>query len=150
MLKQRSFKDDKRFKLYGGNGVSVEGVHLDFWWLQNQTMSVHIKYTKKVFADVHYLVIYVLKPWTKNEWTQVLVLYQDGKARILPVTPEGADWIPFGSSILIGESDPSAKRPHAAISQVDVLVEDMSLKLTYTNGNYCAHANTALLSTLPL
>ena len=137
MLKKRIIDWDKRFPMYSGNGVAVEGVHLDFWWLQNQTMSVRIMETNKTYYTAQYIVIYTLKPWSKDDWAQVLVLYQDGNVRMLPVTQEGTDWIPFGSSVIIGESDPTTKRPHASISHIDIYADSSPLvmEIQYLNGD---------------
>ncbi|XP_046542609.1 uncharacterized protein LOC124252645 [Haliotis rubra] len=114
-IKRRTFEEDSMFEIFKGD-VIIEGLHVDFWWQQNTTMEVTLSTTSQSWT-AHYIRFYVPVPWSNNGWCQIMVIYQDGNVRLLPMTPRGASWIPFGSSVLIGQSDKSM-RPSAPISKV--------------------------------
>ncbi|KAK3596439.1 hypothetical protein CHS0354_033402 [Potamilus streckersoni] len=62
-------------------------------------------------------------------------MYQDGNVRLLPITPHGLDWIPFGSSILIGQSNHMAVRPAAPLRNSDIDPKELTIQLTYWDGS---------------
>ena len=78
-----------------------------------------------------------------------MVIYQDGMVRLLPITPPGVDWIPFGSSILLEESNPTRPRPSANIKLIDIDVKKMSMKIVYENGNMATvHLRSSFTETI--
>ena len=54
--------------------------------------------------------------------------------RLLPVTPHGLNWIPFGSSVLLGQTDPHSSRPSAPIANVSINPTTLSMTLIYIDG----------------
>ena len=46
-----------------------------------------------------------------------------------------SSWIPFGSSVIIGPSDPNAVHPYAAISRVDINVAELKMTVHHQNGS---------------
>ncbi|OWF37889.1 hypothetical protein KP79_PYT05547 [Mizuhopecten yessoensis] len=134
-LNKRKTKEDTAFKYFDNSERIIEGVNVDFFWRADGEMVVKMKDSGKVFTSADYIRIYTHLPWGDDEFSQVFVLYRDGNFRILPVTPIGVDWIPFGSSLLIGESDPDTERPFASISEVEIDIRKNILNLTYANGN---------------
>lgn len=61
-------------------------------------------------------------------------MYQDGNVRLLPLPPPGMDWIPFGTSVLLGHNDPDHLRPVAPISEVIISPSSLVLHITYSDG----------------
>lgn len=61
-------------------------------------------------------------------------MYQDGNVRLLPLPPPGMDWIPFGSSVIVGYSDPSDLRPSAPITSVTFFPSTLRLHVRYRDG----------------
>ncbi|XP_045187415.1 uncharacterized protein LOC123545163 [Mercenaria mercenaria] len=116
---KRTLKPDKSTTLYTDGVTIIEGVNIDMWWRTNETMSVTIKGDKQ-FHEVDYIRIYRRVPWTESDFSQIFVLYQDANVRLLPTTPQGFDYIPFGSSVIIGQTNPLSNRPCAPISHLDI------------------------------
>ena len=119
--------------IYDTSNTIIEVVKIDFWWLYPQAMTIHMLNNGQQWTNVSYFRIYRRIPYT-TKYAQVFVLYQDGNARILTFPPTGYDWIPFGSSVIIGPTDPNAHRPHAAISRVDINPYTLSLTVHYVQG----------------
>lgn len=132
-LRKRPQKEEQSFNFHDNGDTIIEGVDVDFWWQYNKNMTVKID--DKVFPNADYIRLYQKLPWTNGQYGQTLVIYQDGMVRLLPLTPPGVDWIPFGSSVLIGESNPRQPRPSASIKSIDIDVKKMSMKIVYENGN---------------
>ena len=61
-------------------------------------------------------------------------MYQDGNVRLLPLPPPGVDWIPFGSSVIVGHSDPADLRPSAPITSVTFYPSTLRLHVRYHDG----------------
>ena len=135
-LSRRYKRPTSTFHMYNDGKYLMEGADIDFWWLINQTMSFRILDTGELFPAVDYFRIYSKIPWSKDLFSQIFVMYQDGYVRLLPVSPHGIDWIPFGSSILIGQSEIDAVRPSAPIKHIDISMEDLILHIYYKNGGY--------------
>ncbi|XP_069124234.1 uncharacterized protein [Argopecten irradians] len=134
-LNKRQTTEDTAFKVFDNSEKIIEGVNVDFFWRSGGKMVVKMKDSGDVYTDADYVRIYTHVPWGSDEFSQIFVLYRDGNFRILPFTPPGVDWIPFGSSLLIGESDPNDERPFASISEVEIDIKKNILNLTYANGN---------------
>ncbi|XP_029646980.1 uncharacterized protein LOC115220920 [Octopus sinensis] len=98
--------------LYQSLNTILEGVNVDFWWRRPKTMSVILEGTKFDNIDFIRLSKRVLG---SSDTSQVFVLYQDGNARTLPPLLHGVDWLPFGSSVILGPTNLSSFRPFADI-----------------------------------
>ena len=133
---RRNLKRDVSKTLYKDSTTVIEGVDVDLWWRINETMTVTLANSDKVFHDIDYIRIYERIPWADHSYSQVFVLYQDGNVRLLPLTPHGLDWIPFGSSVLIGQNDVDSKRPNAPIKNIQIEPRDLVMKLTYIDGSW--------------
>ncbi|KAL3871333.1 hypothetical protein ACJMK2_039340 [Sinanodonta woodiana] len=85
------------------------------------------------YSNVSYFRIHIPTIWNPG-YAQLFVMYIDGNARLLPIPPDGVDWIPFGSSVIIGQSNPSHVRPYAAINNVFLNIQSLQMKVTYKDG----------------
>ncbi|WAR00814.1 hypothetical protein MAR_025186 [Mya arenaria] len=132
-LERRPMLADKVERIYKGDDTIVEVVFSDFWWLNPDSMTVHLAATGRSYHNVSYFRIYRPIPWNGG-YAQVFVLYQDGNARLLPVPPEGLEWIPFGSSVIIGQTDPTMVRPYASITDAYIDATNLGIELLYKNG----------------
>lgn len=137
-LMRRHTKSTRIFHMYSDQNHLVEGADIDFWWLINKTMTIRVLDTGKIFHDADYIRIYNRIPWTKDNFAQNFVIYQDGNIRLLPFAPREFDWIPFGSSVLIGQIEPSHHRPFASIKQIDILVQNLKLWIYFEDGGSLA------------
>ena len=134
--------------IYDDGITIVKAIGKDFWWLYPQAMVVRNIQTEKQLSNVIYIRVLRKVPGI-DSWPEVFVLYQDGNSRILTFPPSGIDWIPFGSSVIIGQSDPDAVRPYSAISQIDFDPSSLSFTLHYTSGGQAViHIITDTLSTM--
>ena len=133
-LRRRDKEPTRIFHMYDDGERLVEGASIDFWWLINQTMTVKILDTGGVFYEADYFRIYQRKPWTEHMFSQIFVIYQDGNIRILPYAPPQFDWIPFGSSILLGQTDPALDRPFASIKHIDIHMKSLTLWIYFSDG----------------
>ena len=61
-------------------------------------------------------------------------MYQDGNVRLAPLPPPGVDWVPFGSSVIVGYSDPGDLRPSAPLTSVTFHPSTLELHLRYQDG----------------
>lgn len=120
--------------IYKSDDVAVTTVTVPFSWLAPRTMTVRLP-DGTSFYDVTYLQFYRPIPWSRGAYAQVFVLYNDGNVRLLPTTPEGLDWIPFGTSVVIGQTVYTSKRPYAAITQVDIDPEMWEMRVRYDDGS---------------
>lgn len=135
-IEKRHVRQDIPFTMFSNERSLLEGVDKDFWWPQNNdTMTVRVMETGKIFSNADYLRIYVPVPWNSINWCQIFVIYQDGNVRILPITPPGVDWIPFGSSLVVGETNPISRRPFSAIRHIDFHGKQFRMDIYYYDGN---------------
>lgn len=142
-LERRPMLADQVMTIHKDDNVIVEAVFSDFWWLNPDSMSIHLS-SGATYHNASYFRIYRPIPWNSG-YAQVFVLYQDGNARLLPVPPEGVDWIPFGSSVIIGQTDPTVIRPYASITDAHIDIDKLTLHLRYKDGGSCS---LTLVSTL--
>lgn len=146
-LRKRPQKEEKSFDYHDNGDFVIQGVDVDFWWQYNKNMTVKIG--DKMYYNADYVRFYQKIPWTNDKYGQTMVIYQDGMVRLLPITPPGVDWIPFGSSILLGESNPTRPRPSANIKLIDIDVKKMSMKIVYENGNMATvHLRSSFTETI--
>ncbi|KAK3579227.1 hypothetical protein CHS0354_033296 [Potamilus streckersoni] len=135
MDKRGQVIDQSLMAYYDGMTI-IEVVDMDVWWRVNETMTLKTLNNGRVFQGVDYFRIYRKIPWSEKDFCQVFVMYQDGNVRLLPITPHGLDWIPFGSSILIGQSDHMAFRPAAPLRHADIDPKELTIQLTYWDGSF--------------
>lgn len=142
-LERRPWLPDEVQNVYKSDDAIVEVVFSDFWWLNPDSMTVHLT-NGHSYTNVSYFRIYRPIAWNSG-YAQVFVLYQDGNARLLPIPPEGVDWIPFGSSVIIGQTDPTVVRPYASITDALIDTENLVMNLRYKDGG---HSKLTLVSSL--
>lgn len=130
---KRNIDPDNWTTIFDDGMTVIEGVDMDMWWRINETMTVMLD-NGNIFGNVDYLRIYQKVPWSYSGYSQVFVIYQDGNVRLLPMTPHGLDWVPFGSSVLLGQSDPHSNRPSAPIAHINVNPMNLNLKIFYKDG----------------
>ena len=131
-MTRRKLNNDKSTEIYNDGVTIIEAVDIDTWWRINETMTVVLD-NGDVFGNVDYFRFYQRLPWTKDGFSQVFVMYQDGNVRLLPVTPHGLDWIPFGSSVLLGQTDPHLTRPSAPISHININPKSLKMDIFYAD-----------------
>lgn len=131
-MRQESGEYELR-EIYNDGITIVTAIGKDFWWLYPQSMTVVNTRTGQEWSDVIYIRVSRKVPGI-DSWPEVFVLYQDGNSRILTFPPVGIDWIPFGSSVIIGQSDPDTVRPYAAISAIDIDPQNLQMTLHFTSG----------------
>ena len=132
-MRKRYIIADKSTELYNDGMVIIEGVDYDMWWRINETMTVMID-KDNLYDNVDYLRIYQRSPWTSDGFSQVFVIYQDGNIRLLPMTPHGLDWVPFGSSVLLGQTDLHSTRPSAPILHISINTSLLYMTIFYRDG----------------
>lgn len=135
-MKNRYIQPDQNKKIYDDGITVIEAVDIDMWWRINETMTVSVMNPRGTltFDGVDYIRVYRRIPWSNNAFAQIFVMYQDGNIRLLPITPHGLDWIPFGSSVILGQTDPVDVRPSASISHINIVPEGLTLTIFYTDG----------------
>jgi hypothetical protein len=131
-LVKREVAGDTPTTLYDDGNVIVEGVNVDFWWRWPESMSIDV-IGGNYMAGAQYLRISKKIPG-KDSYPQFFVLYEDGNARIIPLPPDDIDWVPFGSSVILGPTA-DAQRPFADIDAITVDPIDLSLDITYKDGS---------------
>ena len=132
-LERRPLKPERVVPIFKSDDLIIETVQVDFWWKAPESMTLWLQNSNSVFYHVHFFRISLPVPWADG-FAQVFVLYQDGNVRLLPLPPSGLDWIPFGSSVVVGSANPNDLRPSAAINQVDINTDGRQMTLHYTNG----------------
>lgn len=143
-LERRPMLPDQVQSIYKDDNTIIEVVFSDFWWLNPDSMSVHLT-NGQTYNNISYFRIYRPIPWNSG-YAQVFVLYQDGNARLLPVPPEGLDWIPFGSSVIIGQTDPTVIRPFASITDALIDTNNLVINIRYKDLGSCKLTLTSSLS----
>lgn len=133
-LDRRPFIPDRTITLYKSDNIIIEGVQVDMWWRGHERMTINI-HSGNSYEGFAFLRLYRPVPWTRG-YSQVFILYQDGNARFLPVSPEGLDWIPFGTSVILGQCKHDSIRPYVSITQVDIYPDDMKLVIFFKEGGY--------------
>ncbi|KAK3599476.1 hypothetical protein CHS0354_006598 [Potamilus streckersoni] len=131
-LERRPMLPDQVVTLYKSDNVIVEAIFVEFWWLAPDTMQLILS-NGHSYNNVSYFRIYRPIPWNSG-YAQVFVMYQDGNTRLLPVPPEGVDWIPFGSSVIIGQANPTVVRPYATVVGVHLDLQSLIMNVKYKDG----------------
>ncbi|KAL3878996.1 hypothetical protein ACJMK2_031318 [Sinanodonta woodiana] len=131
-LARRPLLSDKVVGVYKDDDVIVEAVNVDLWWLTPNAMQLILS-NGRIYSNVSYFRIYKPAIWNDG-YAQVFVMYHDGNVRLLPIPPEGVDWIPFGSSVIIGQAKPYDVRPYSAITSVSLDIETLRMDVMYADG----------------
>lgn len=135
----RRSAQDTTVELYADPDVVFEGVRLSFWqyWIyqrNSMTVSVQAKDITDYF-NIDSIRVYVKVPWTGG-YSQVFVLFQDGRVRLQTTTPHGLDYIPFGASVNIGQPrSMDSEKPYSPIEKIDVYPKGKRIALRYADGN---------------
>lgn len=130
---------DTTVDLYADSNMVYQAVRLGFWqhWADdpNSMTLVVIKGKMEEHHKIDSLRIYAKVPWTGG-YSQVFVLYQDGRVRLQAMTPHGLDYVPFGSSVYIGQPESvNSMRPYAPIQKITISTVTSSLNVEYKDGN---------------
>ena len=133
-LKQREESGESvPIKVYDIGDTLIEAITIDFWWLYPKGMTILNLQTGQEWYNVSYIRVYKKVPGTVS-YSQLLVLYQDGNVRLLTFPPTEYDWIPFGSSVIIGPATSLSARPYASIFRVNIQPVTSSLEVHYDSG----------------
>ncbi|KAK3099150.1 hypothetical protein FSP39_000147 [Pinctada imbricata] len=131
-LVKRPMLPERTETIYSSDDVVIEAVFVEMWWLAPDSMKVRLS-NGKVTENVAYMRFYRPIPWNDG-YAQVFVMYHDGNIRLLPVAPEGLDWIPFGTSVILGQTLSNSIRPYLYINEVYIDPESWEMKLHYKDG----------------
>ena len=134
ILEMRNETGETTRQIYNDGSTIIEVVHIDFWWLYPRAITIQLSTSAEQWTNVSYFRVYREIPGTAGSYAQVFVLYQDGNCRILTFPPPGIDWIPFGSSVIIGQTNPLFPRPFASISRVLINPSTLSMAISYEEG----------------
>jgi hypothetical protein len=121
--------------IYDDGNVIIEAVTIDFWWRAPQSMTV-TAIGGETIENVHYFRIIKRSPRAEAHYSQIFVLYEDGNARLLPHPFGDTDWVPFGTSIILGPTE-DVDRPFAGIKEVTIDPADLSMDISYDLGGSC-------------
>ncbi|KAL8560157.1 hypothetical protein ACOMHN_021652 [Nucella lapillus] len=132
-MERRPMRGEKVHTVYRSPKVVVEAIEVDFWWRRPETMTLKNGETGESWSPVDYFRISLHVPWNGG-FAQVFVMYQDGNVRLAPLPPRGVDWIPFGSSVIVGHSDPADLRPSAPVTTVTFYPSTLAMHVQHLNG----------------
>ncbi|XP_061191476.1 uncharacterized protein LOC133199636 [Saccostrea echinata] len=132
-LKKRETVHNKTV-LYQDNKYIIEGTDIDSGYMEEHTMATKSKYTKEVYNNLDLIQVYAKLPWSSG-FSQVFSLYHDGTASLLPITPHGLDWIPFGTTVVIGPNNASDPRPTSPIKNVELDPINMIFEVEFVHGD---------------
>ncbi|CAC5402917.1 unnamed protein product [Mytilus coruscus] len=105
--------------------------------IKQKTMTVRNVDTSLEFLNVSEIVISHISPWT-NMYSPIVKLSRQGEMHILPILPHRLTKIPYGSSIIIGQNDPSKNFPMASISKIDIAPQAKKLFVTFKDNGSCS------------
>ncbi|XP_021375023.1 uncharacterized protein LOC110464240 [Mizuhopecten yessoensis] len=133
-LTKRRLGERQHKLIYSSKDIQAEVVTVDFGPNAQgdfqDKMSVTRLDTGEKWDSASYISILHILPWSQK-YGEVLRFYQSGKIRVLPLTPPGLDKLPFGSSFIVGQSDPNERFPRAPISHIDIDPGALQLFITY-------------------
>lgn len=135
-LKSRETVHNKTI-LFKDNKYIIEGTDIDFWYMGENTMTITSKYTKEESYNMDRIQVYAKLPWS-SEYSQVFSLYHDGLVSLLPMTPHGLDWIPFGTSIVIGPNNASDSRPTSPVKSIELDTINMKFDVEFIHGDHAS------------
>lgn len=136
---ERQFTADTTVELYADADVVFQGVRLGFWqhWQDHpnsMTVTIQSRGAAEYFK-IDSLRVYVKVPWTGG-YSQVFVMFQDGRTRLQAITPHGLDYIPFGASVNIGQpTSTSSERPYSPVEKIDIDPKGLRMAIRFVDGN---------------
>ncbi|XP_069125181.1 uncharacterized protein [Argopecten irradians] len=133
-LENRPLNDSKIF-LFQNEEFIVEGVNLDFWWQKDKYMTIAVLQTGSIHTDVDCIEIKYKQQWMPDRHSRIFQICQDGHVNLAPPVPHGLDWIPFGSSIVLGSADPRLIQPYADITHIDLDARTVSLTVFFRDNS---------------
>ncbi|XP_033743563.1 uncharacterized protein LOC117329641 [Pecten maximus] len=133
-LKQRQLNTSKK-SLFENEEFIIEGVDLDFWWQKEKRMTVTVLQTGTTYTDADCILIRYKQQWKADRHSRIFQICQDGHINLAPPVPHGLDWIPFGSSVLLGPADPRFTRPYTDIQHIDIDARLVSLIVLYRDNS---------------
>eukprot|EP01084_Bolivina_argentea_P319118 553523_1 len=125
--------------LFDNGYLIIESVYVSNWWL-NSYMEVSVNGGITSSNSAYWRVTQKLVN-AQDDYQQTFVMYQDGNIRLLPHPPVCyGDWIPFGSSVIIGNtvSDIQENRPYSSIRKVIISplnYKYITTEITFENGD---------------
>ncbi|KAL8597091.1 hypothetical protein ACOMHN_008164 [Nucella lapillus] len=126
--------------------VLYQGKSTDYWWRRPRRENLKVTVGSSTTQDLFFVALYVPMPWTGlYSKQQIFVLYQDGNIRLGtrdPPLPPSAKWIPLGTSVIVGRSDPDHLRPATSIKSLTFNPDVLTIALTYYDGSSCKLALT--------
>lgn len=138
---ERGFLEKTTTEIYKNDAVSILGTVENFWWRRpvRENLTVEIDGGPTV-TGLAYIAIAVPVPIDEVQynWNQIIVIYQDGNVRLLPLpftSPTPGFWIPFGTSVIVGKSNPSHLRPVASIQKLLFRPRTFKMTVTYYDGS---------------
>ena len=139
LLLQREVTSDTTVDVFADDNLVIQAVTLGFWHHRKdhpKAMMLHGVYENRTeLTNIDSVRIYAKVPWT-GAYAQVFVLFQNGRVRLQAITPHGLDFIPFGSSINIGQpAKANSKRPYSAIRSLYIDPRSLRMNVKYENGN---------------
>ncbi|XP_062607968.1 uncharacterized protein LOC134269771 [Saccostrea cucullata] len=132
-LKKRETVHNKTV-LYQDNNYIIEGTDIDAGYMAENAMTTRSKYTKEVYTNLDLIQVHAKLPWSSG-FSQVFSLYHDGTASLLPITPHGLDWIPFGTTVVIGPNNASDPRPTSPIKSIELDPINMKFEVEFVHGD---------------
>nr|KAG5705405.1 hypothetical protein BaRGS_004532 [Batillaria attramentaria] len=136
----RGVMTEEKLEIFKSDAVVLEGTRVNFWWRRPAGENLKVEVDQgPVFTDLAYIAIMVPVPWGgANNWQQIFVLYQDGNVRLVPVpyaSPTPGHTTPFGTSVIVGKSNPNELRPAAGIQRLVFKPKTFQMTLTYYDGS---------------
>ncbi|KAK3089180.1 hypothetical protein FSP39_001543 [Pinctada imbricata] len=98
-----------------------------------EKMTIRRRDTEKFVNSSSYLSIMNNTPWSKRN-SEILRLYQTGLLYLIPMTPHGLESVPFGSGVVVGQSQPDTDEPLAPIEHVEIDPGALLIYITYKDG----------------
>ena len=139
LLLQREKTSDTTVDVYADDDIVIQAVSLGFWHHMKDNpnaMTLQGAFENRTeITNIGSIRIYAKVPWT-GAYAQVFVLFQNGRARLQAITPHGLDFIPFGSSVNIGQPlKTNSMRPYSAIRRIYIDPRSLRMNVMYENGN---------------
>ncbi|KAL4239996.1 hypothetical protein ACF0H5_000791 [Mactra antiquata] len=154
---ERSTKPDIPIELFSDDNVVFQGVKLGAWhhWSHRpNSMTIQIQSkagNNEEHIQIDSMRVYARIPWT-GSYAQVFVIFQDGRTRLQAMTPHGLDYIPFGSSVYIGQPESTnQERPYSPVDKITIDPKRLQMVVTYVDGGTAllrldlTHSKTTLI-----
>ncbi|OWF47139.1 uncharacterized protein LOC110454775 [Mizuhopecten yessoensis] len=133
-LEERKLNNSKRV-IFDNEEFIVEGIDLDFWWQRDKNMTVSVLQNGNSYFDIDCVRINYRQQWEADLHSRIFEICQDGLVKLAPPAPHGLDWIPFGSSVVLGAADPRFPRPYTDIISIGIDTRTVSLSVLYRDNS---------------